>query len=353
MHNVVKKTAVPLYRQVMLRIKDDIAKGILSPGSQLPIEPELALKYKVSRITIRRVLQMLSNEGLVARRKGKGTFITDPGRDKLPLALGIISFSDVFLESNEYDSNILKGITMELDANIPLTTVYWRKGMESSRLKNEFKGLFLLHPTEKFDQEVRNILTENIPVVFVSSTPNKKYKNPKVSVDNYSGAKEAMEYLVKKGRRQIAFISGSVRKSSVAERFKAYKDVLKKNRIPYDKSLVLHMDNSDEKCGFDATRLLLDQAKQPDAIFSCTDLMALGAMRAVKDNDISIPDDISIIGFDNSAIAPYLDPPLTTVNSDTEAIGRKAVEQLLNLLDGKNIETNIVIPSELIIRDSA
>jgi DNA-binding LacI/PurR family transcriptional regulator len=353
MLKVQKKTVVPIYRQVMSYIRSDIEKKAFKPGDQLPSEPELAELYDVSRITIRKVLSLLSNEGLVERRKGKGTFVSEPGRDKLPFALGIISFGYTFIESNEYDAAILKGIVKELDASVPLTTVYWREGLELGKLKNDFKGLFLLHPTDENFNDVKDILTENIPVVFLSSLPKGNYNLPKVSVDNYSGVSEAMDLLIRKGRRRIAFISGSAGKSSTMERLSAYKDALKSNGIKYDKKLVIHMPDSDVNDGFSAAGKLFKSSNKPDAVFASTDLMALGVMRAAKDIGLSVPKDISIVGFDDSRMAPFLDPPLTSVRSDTEKIGSEAAKIMLNLLHGRRAAPDIVLPSRLVIRKSS
>lgn len=353
MLKIKKKTVVPIYRQVMSHIRSDIDKKAFKTGDQLPAEPELAELYGVSRITIRKVLTQLSNEGLVERRKGKGTFISEPGRDKLPFALGIISFSCSFIESNEYDAKILKGIAKELDSSVPLTTIYWRKGIELGKLKNDFKGVFLLHPTDENFREVKDILTENIPAVFLSSSPSSSYNMPRVSADNYSGASEAMKLLIEKGRKRIAFISGSAGKSSTIERLAAYKDALKASGIKFDKRLVMHMLDSDVNFGFEAAMKLFALSTKPDAVFACTDLMALGVMRAAKNVALSIPKNVSVVGFDDSKMAPFLDPPLTTVCSDTEKIGSEAAKIMLDLLDGRKIKRDFVVPSSLIVRESA
>ena len=135
MHKIKKKTVIPIYRQVLNHIQSDIQKGILKDGSKLPPEPELAELYGVSRVTIRKTLAQLVHEGLVERRKGKGTFIKDLEKQQLADTFCILSFSTDLVESNEYDFGILRGIIKELDPKSPLTTIYWRKTLISGNLK--------------------------------------------------------------------------------------------------------------------------------------------------------------------------------------------------------------------------
>ena len=158
MRKVNKKSVEPIYRQVINHIKSDMEKGVLTPGLQLPPEPELAELYGVSRITIRKVLTQLSNEGLVSRRKGKGTFVSKPRKEESSLSFGIVSFGNALLESNEYDYGILRGIMNELGTTSPLTTVYWREEVEVGYLKSNFTGLFLMHPKGDDFRQLKNIL---------------------------------------------------------------------------------------------------------------------------------------------------------------------------------------------------
>jgi DNA-binding LacI/PurR family transcriptional regulator len=352
MRKVDKKSAEPIYRQVVNHIKSDMDRGALTPGRQLPPEPELAEIYGVSRITIRKVLTQLSNEGLVSRRKGKGTFVSQPRSEISPLSFGIVSFGTELLEANEYDYEILSGIMKELGAASPLTTVYWRESLEPSYLKNNFTGLFLMHPTGDDFKHLKNILMENMPVVFVSSAPRELRKYPKVSIDNYSGSDEAMRLLIKKGRRRIAFVSGLLDKSSTFERFSAYKDNLRVEGIEFDANLVKHMPDSDEIYGMRAMKQLLELPERPDSVFASTDLMAIGAMKAIRDAGMSVPENLSIVGFDNSRTAPYLSPRLTTVDSDSKRIGAESAKLLLRILDGESVG-DVTIKSSLVIRDSA
>ena len=163
-----------------------------------------------------------------------------------------------------------------------------------------------------------------------------------------------MEFLIKKGRGKIAFISGSSGKSSTMERFSAYRESLDKYGLSFHRKHVIYMRDSDEEMGYKATKKLFALKKnRPDAVFACTDLMAFGAVKAIKEAGLNVPEDVSVIGFDNSTIAKFTDPPLTTVESDTEKIGSEGAKLLIQLLEGITPDKKIVIPSRLIIRESA
>lgn len=353
MLKIKKKTVIPIYRQVLNHIQSDIKKGIFVNGYKLPPEPELAKLYGVSRVTIRKTLTQLSNEGLVERRKGKGTFIKELEKTQLADTFCILSFSNDLIESNEYDFGILRGIIKELDVKSPLTTIYWRENLDLGRIKDHTRGIFLLHPDNHNLSDIKRIINENIPLVFLSSSPENLKEHHTVSMDNVTGVLEAMEFLIKKGRKKVAFISGSCSKSSIMERFSAYQNSLNIHHLPFIESHIIHMNNSNEKMGYSATKKLLALKTKPDAIFACTDLMALGAIKAIKEAGLRIPKDISIIGFNNSKIARFIDPPLTTVESDTEKIGTEGAKLLIKLLGGITANKKIVIPSHLIIRGSA
>lgn len=353
MFKIKKKTVIPIYRQVLNHIQSDIRERVLKGGHKLPPEPELAEIYGVSRVTIRKTLTQLANEGLVERRKGKGTFVKDLEKKQLADTFCILSFSTNLIESNEYDFGILRGIVKELDAKSPLTTIYWRENLDLGRLKDSSRGIFLLHPANENISEIKRIINENIPLVFLSSLPEKLKGYHTVSMDNSTGTLEAMEFLIKKGRRKIAFISGLSGKSSVIERFSAYRSSLKEYEVVFNKAYEINMSDSNEEMGYKAAKKLLALKTRPDAIFACTDLMAFGAIKAVKEAGLSVPGDISIIGFDNSRIARFTEPSLTTVESDTEKIGSEGAKLLMKLLSGIIPDKKNVIPSHLIVRDSA
>ena len=135
----------------------------------------------------------------------------------------------------------------------------------------------------------------------------------KVLVDDYSGAFEAVEYLIKTGCKKIAHITGSSDMYTNNHRLKGYVDALKKNNIPIDEELIIHAHGFTHEDGIEVTETLLKSDNVPDAIFAVNDRLAVSAMRTAKKLKFKIPEDIAIIGFDDEPHSSYFTPALSTV----------------------------------------
>ena len=175
--------------------------------------------------------------------------------------------------------------------------------------------------------------------------------------NEYQGATDAVQHLVDQGHRQIAFIGTSENTIAGNERLRAFKDVLKKNKIDLDSEYIVQVSDSNAIDGYEGAQKLLSSKVRPTAIFCYTDRMAMGAYEAIADAKLSIPQDISVVGFDNQLnIADALRPPLTTVQLPHFEMGAWAATRLLEAIDPENSESLItieqVIACPLVIRDS-
>ncbi len=175
--------------------------------------------------------------------------------------------------------------------------------------------------------------------------------------NEYQGATDAVQHLVDQGHRQIAFIGTSENTIAGNERLRAFKDVLKKNKIELDPENIVQVSDSNAMDGFEGAQKLLTSTVRPTAIFCYTDRMAMGAYEAIAQANLSIPQDISVVGFDNQLnIADALRPPLTTVQLPHFEMGAWAATRLLEAIDPENSESLItieqVIACPLVIRDS-
>ena len=172
-------------------------------------------------------------------------------------------------------------------------------------------------------------------------------------IDNYAAAKEAVEYLITNGHTRIAMISGEKASSTSKYRESGYRSAMKSATLEVINAWIVEGQWTIDG-GRNATRLLLDQRPTPTAIFCANDEMALGCLHELKSAGLSIPADISVIGFDDVRYAEVADPPLTTVRQPAEQIGRHAMRRLLEIIeDGTQpaVEPEIV-PYKLIIRQS-
>jgi LacI family transcriptional regulator len=212
-------------------------------------------------------------------------------------------------------------------------------------------GAIVMAPPIKDKRFIINLEKKKMPIVMISSYPGIRKLNV-IDVDNVKSAVNATVHLIGLGKRKIAFITGPLEFANSNERFLGYKKALENNGIPVIPELITTGDFSIDS-GYNAVRELLDKGIIPDGIVASNDLMAIGAMNVIKEKKLVIPDDVAVVGFNNTLFSQNYDPPLTTVNVSATAIAAKAVDVLARLLKGeKPKEKKIILESELIIRKS-
>ena len=171
-----------------------------------------------------------------------------------------------------------------------------------------------------------------------------------VLIDNTQGGFAATEHLIKQGHKNIGFISGSLDRLSFSERLEGYRQALGHYGIAYDERRV---QSGGLEQGYQHMRDLLDLDEPPTAIFAANDINGIFAYKAIRESGCSIPEDISVIGFDDIDLAARSSPPLTTVRVFKEEMGAIAVRLLLDLVSGKELPSStIMVPTQLVERES-
>ncbi|BFM19191.1 LacI family DNA-binding transcriptional regulator [Gilvimarinus japonicus] len=176
---------------------------------------------------------------------------------------------------------------------------------------------------------------------------------PGVSIgcDNYNGGRKAVEHLLSLGRRDIAFVGGIGEGSpEFKSRYEGYCQALNDAGIVVNPALQIDAETS-EDAGYQAALQLHERGLRFDAVFGASDLIAIGAMKAVEEAGMTIPDDVAIMGFDDISMAAYTHPPLSTVQQNTKLAGELLVDSLLKLMEGEKLDS-FLIPAELIVRGS-
>lgn len=189
------------------------------------------------------------------------------------------------------------------------------------------------------------------PVVVVD--PNNVSPDcPAVIATNRAGALAAMEYLISLGHRRIGFIGGRPELQSAVQRLQGYKDGLRQASIALDPELIQAGDYS-MKTGMICAQKLLNLSDPPTAIFAANDQSAFGVIKAAQEAGLRVPDDLSVVGFDNIPEAAYINPGLTTVDQFIDKMGHVATEMLIDLMQGNSLDSSLYeVPTQLIIRDS-
>jgi LacI family transcriptional regulator len=176
----------------------------------------------------------------------------------------------------------------------------------------------------------------------------------KVITADYEGAVAALRHLTGLGHRRIAYIQGPVTPLSPAaiDRRQGYEECLKENGIPLDKEFIEKTDTWKPEAGYHAARRLLERRPDITAIFACSDHLAYGVIKALAGMGLSVPRDVSVMGFDGDPLGEFITPGLTTMRQDAARIGRTAGELLLKKLGGGECPGAVRIDAELCIRES-
>lgn len=214
--------------------------------------------------------------------------------------------------------------------------------------------------TKETNDFLMRLAEPGMPMIVVG----RQFNHPRVdyvTADHWRGAYEAVEHLISLGHENIGFIGVSLVNGAGLRRFRGYLDALRDNGLPVKGKLIVGPDRvtgpdySTQDDGYDAMKRLLGQRKRPTAILARNDFTAMGAMYAIRDAGLSVPDDIAIVGFDNVPLSAYTTPPLTTVDQTIFQQGREAARLILERINGDKARERreISLPCRLIIRESS
>jgi DNA-binding LacI/PurR family transcriptional regulator len=198
-----------------------------------------------------------------------------------------------------------------------------------------------------------------VPAVLVGRPPgrggppvDRAWPASYVDADNRGGARTAVDHLARRGRRRIATITGPQDMGVGQDRLDGYRDGLTAAGLAADDDLVEAGDFTEEGGAAAMDRLLARPGPPVDAVFAASDLMAAGALRALRAAGLRVPDDVAVVGFEDSAVARYAQPPLTTVRQPIEEMGRQATRLLLAKVAGETGGMHLVLDVELVVRAS-
>ena len=222
----------------------------------------------------------------------------------------------------------------------------------SSLLDNSRVDGFVLSPPISDDRSLIKLLkSRDCPFVRIAPIDTAMV-SPYVLVNDFELAQEVTQHLLSLGHEQIGFIAGDASHRASIERLNGYKQALSNAGVRLKKSLVKQGDFSFES-GEACARRLLAQVKPPSAVFACNDYMAAGVVKAAQQLGMSVPEQLSVVGFDDAPVSKQLWPTLTTVRQPVQEIAATSAELLLDMiLNKKQIEQPVQLECELVIRES-
>ena len=305
-------------------------------------------KFRISKSTRRKVLEAARKYHYSPNRIARGLKLEKTE------TIGLI-IPDI---ANPYFGSIAK--TIEMEAHKSGYSIILSDSLDDINTEAELLQLLtgrkvdgiIIAPTGKSSKHVTEIQEQGIPVVVIDRYfPDANL--PFVTTDNYTGAFLAVQHLIEMGHCRIACIQGINGISANNERVRGYKEALQKNNLEVDEALILGIDFG-EKNGYIQTQKVLALTNRPTAIFALSNLISLGTLRALKEAGLTVPDDISIVSFDEQPYSAFLACPMTTVEQPREKIGRLAFDFLLKMINegtSKKID-NLMLQPRMIFRES-
>lgn len=197
--------------------------------------------------------------------------------------------------------------------------------------------------------QIQSLKGKNIRMVFIGRHDT---AGPSVKINNVLGARQATTHLVNLGHRRIAHVAGPSVSTTSADRLAGYRQALEEAGIAVDPNLILPGDFRPQSAYGAVAGLFRSGTPRPTAIFAANDLMAVGALKAIKDAGLRVPEDIALVGFDNIDIASFVRPPLTTVAIPMYEMGVRAMSLMRDRLAGKDTEGEVWLQTELVRRES-
>lgn len=260
--------------------------------------------------------------------------------------------------SSPFYSDLIKGVTETLDThdyNVFLCSSNSDIGKES-KIINDLLSMWIdgiiLIPIYSNKRDIKEMESIDIPIILVNREV-KGWARDVVIFDNFGGAYEATNFLIKNNHKKIIILDGPKYSRSFEDRLLGWKTAMEENGL-YNSSLVFRGDFSVES-GYDMMLKSLNELAEIDAVFASSDLIALGALTALEERNIKVPDDISIIGFGDIYLSKFLKPSLTTIRRPFYNIGKTAVSILLEKIQGKSDSEKFkkfIIKGKLEIRNS-
>jgi LacI family transcriptional regulator len=327
---------------------------------------DIARKTQVSISTVSRVLTESSGVNDEIRAKvramalemGYEPPLRTENRKTISKAIAfLVESSDVFVNGASFFGKFLAGVHQVFESQeyqVILSTTRREVNPKQQITEMGENGIagFILAQTQIDDPFVK--VLQDLQCPFVTLGRSMAVLNtPYVDVDSFGGAYAAVSALVNCGHQYIAHISGKLNTLAAMARFDGYRKALQDSNLRYDERYVMEGGESQQEA-YDATIRLLDQTDPaPTGLFVYNDFLAVGVLSALHERGIRVPDDVSLIGFDDDEASAFALPPLASVRWPVVEMGRQAAEMLLVLLRGQSLQQRqIVLPTEVIERES-
>jgi len=348
---------LPKYYQLKEYLKDAIRRGKISPGAQLPSENTLVQQFAVSRHTVRQAIGELENEGLVYREQGRGTFCAFPEKAKA----GKIAVVTTYISDYIFPAMIggIEEVTSGAGYSLILANTNNDKVKEAQCLEvllNDDIVGFLIEPTKSVKENVnshyyRELEKRGIPYLMLNAV-YPELDPAYVIMDDEAGGYVITNYVLQLGHRLVAGIFKADDRQGV-NRQAGFERALAGAGLTPSGDLVGNYETEERDFyPYQFARRVLQQAARPSCIVCYNDQIALQVLQGIRDEGLRVPEDISLVGYDDSSLAVASEVKLTTIRHPKAEMGRQAARLLLGMLAERMDKPRFVYPPELVVRSS-
>ena len=381
-----KKTYTPLYRIIYNQLKEQIELGVWNEGDKIPTESEIMESFSVSRITASRALRDLSDDGYITRICRVGSIVnptknSTTAQNNYKSNLEQTNLSKCQTSNKriaiiapcaaEDGFNIFKSVPSSAlqfqyttSLYISHNSIQEENAILGQILNSDIAGVICV-PVETYKNMnlYSRLLEGNKPVVFVD-TKIPRLDIPCVTSDNFNAVYNVVQQLIEDGHRRIAFCCNTLSISTENDRFFGYLKCLQSKGIDQNNDYVyeLYQNTTDENINATTQanteninkmlKTLMELPEPPTALVCVSDIIAMIVQQQGALLGISIPEDLSITGFDNLYFCEHLMVPLTSVEQDFNCIGETAVQVLVDQINGKTVSVKTLIPTKIVNRKS-
>lgn len=357
-----------VYESVAEQLRRSIRDRGCRVGDLVGSEQGLAREHGISRMTMRRASEVLIKEGIIERRAGRGLYMVEGALRREIRRIQVVA-GNLGWEPSLQVSRGVQGVAREKHLIVQLYDAHGDTELDLELLRQlpdspaQGAVIMSLHSVA-FNDAICRLATTEFPFVLVDQRM-RDLNVASVRADNYSGGYQAAEHLTSLGHTKIAFV-GDLNATTVEDRLSGMRDAIADAGLPFVRTLV--SDVSQGKISMDqwmefsekAIRDLLSRPERPTAIFASCDAIAFAACQVAQSMGLSVPDDLSVVGFDDAPLAHMVTPTLTTVHQPFEDMGRVAIELLTEQMNAPDSNgrhdspavSHRVLPVKLVVRQS-
>ena len=350
------------YETIVDWVSERLSDNTLKAGEKIESENELATIFHVSRQTVRHAISILETQGILERKRGSGTFVKGDEKVKITkprtMRIGIVT---TYVDEYIFPPMIKAMERILSSAGYTIQIVFTHNSIETERailqkfLQNtEVDGIIaetvrsgLPNPNIDF---YKQLLEKGIPTVFINSYYEALHV-PHVSMDDKLAGKTATKYLMKCGHRKI----GGIFKSDDGQgrlRYLGYAETLLEGNVQVKSNQIAWIDTEDMNGTLADFSRVLKRLKECTACVCYNDEVANKLVAVCVEKGIKIPEELSIVGIDNSELASLCEVPFTSVENPIQEVGKKAAEGIMTLIEGKRLEERLELRPQLVTRNS-